>query len=128
MECKVEKKRENKTFYNRFNRDIVECKVFYFLSIYGGGKRFNRDIVECKANTLDLETETIYRFNRDIVECKDSNKVFFAFNNSDLIETLWNVKNSSVLTYSTARARFNRDIVECKESVSVYSVVFPAVI
>ena len=33
---------------------------------------------------------------------------------SDLIETLWNVKSSEMCMYSVLCQRFNRDIVECK--------------
>ena len=53
-----------------FNRNIVECKVFYndSKSIFGRG--FNRNIVECKV-------EIYFRYSPSIYV---------------LIETLWNVK------------------------------------
>ena len=66
-------------------------------SFGGNVSGFNRNIVECKdSRKLDTRTES-YRFNRNIVECKGENmvlsrsRVFLV-----LIETLWNVKTTSI--------------------------------
>ena len=53
--------------------------------------------------------------NRNIVECKES----FGFSEQQaydvLIETLWNVKPTSVTITGGDTLRINRNIVECKD-------------
>ena len=53
---------------------------------------FNRDIVECKGRKNPLASSYRDGFNRDIVECKGRLVTAIRCVNSDLIETLWNVK------------------------------------
>ena len=77
-------------------------------------QRFNRDIVECKVVKGKVVNKPILGFNRDIVECKGAVLHFLTVFVCDLIETLWNVKygNGKLPPYS--KIGFNRDIVECK--------------
>ena len=60
------------------------------------------------------KSRAVLGFNRDIVECKDKSKGGTTYNRYDLIETLWNVKMSTIKLFSNAKSGFNRDIVECK--------------
>ena len=80
-----------------FNRNIVECKDSRKLDTRTESYRFNRNIVECKVEFItNLEIARL-SFNRNIVECKGENmvlsrsRVFLV-----LIETLWNVKTTSI--------------------------------
>ena len=48
MECKEKLEKIALIKNERFNRDIVECKVLFFHCPNQITARFNRDIVECK--------------------------------------------------------------------------------
>ena len=56
-----------------------------------------------------------YRINRNIVECKDNYIIYIILILIVLIETLWNVKLSAVLSVSILPEGINRNIVECKD-------------
>ena len=83
--------------------------------MFGAHTSFNRNIVECKvggalfggiSNSIVL-IETLWNVKRTTLYFPASDRLV-------LIETLWNVKYSG---FSTAQSRcrgFNRNIVECK--------------
>ena len=56
--------------------------------------RFNRYIVECKGKTSFNSVSGFERFNRYIVECKVIALIVISSLEVDLIDTLWNVKNT----------------------------------
>ena len=75
-----------------FNRNIVECKVYYGAITLVDPHSFNRNIVECKENN-NAKIEALKQgFNRNIVECKEDQDPEDAEEMQVLIETLWNVK------------------------------------
>ena len=78
--------------YERFNRNIVECKDHQEVSVMAGNIRFNRNIVECKVWSFRLYSRSDYSFNRNIVECKAILSFPDRSPEGVLIETLWNVK------------------------------------
>ncbi len=59
--------------------------------------RFNRNIVECKLYSRAAELSVAVCFNRNIVECKLFFTSFLTLLHSVLIETLWNVNLLSLL-------------------------------
>ena len=77
--------------YHRINRNIVECKLIFISNLGNDSDGINRNIVECK-----------YRHYFSTVT-----------RDAELIETLWNVNDISVIKLVTSR-RINRNIVECK--------------
>ncbi len=76
----------------RFNRYIVECKEEEMIEPGTEQLRFNRYIVECKGRHEPSFPQASLRFNRYIVECKGNNGPCVFECNTDLIDTLWNVK------------------------------------
>ena len=116
------------------NRNIVECKVKYFIfsppsvpvliETLWNVKRphqaltshtycINRNIVECKVINSYMPRATIIRINRNIVECKVICHRREHLVCPVLIETLWNVKTSEYVNEILSPC-INRNIVECK--------------
>ena len=77
----------------RINRNIVECKVNFYIFRQHIILRINRNIVECKDHHVRHTEHQEHCINRNIVECKDTTLQTVKGYNKVLIETLWNVKN-----------------------------------
>ena len=58
--------------------------------------------------------------NRNIVECKEKSYSSFKLSGSPvLIETLWNVKQNTIVILLGLLYCINRNIVECKEDFTL---------
>ena len=58
----------------------------------------NRNIMECKGYGNIIVIKTVQCINRNIMECKVERKIEFLNRNAVLIETLWNVKITEILS------------------------------
>ena len=67
-----------------------------------GNFRINRNIVECKYKTLTGSLIFCRSINRNIVECKYLSEKHLQYAGKVLIETLWNVNDTTLLNVSTA--------------------------
>ncbi len=101
-------------FYNRINRNIVECKVVTLLSIFYHRSVLIETLWNVKLSSAGYRAiqhsvliETLWNVKMLI---RDVIGVAFAV----LIETLWNVKAVKLDEVFTLSHCINRNIVECK--------------
>ena len=94
MECKVKKLKKYKLNIAGFNRYIVECKGCRTPNTSRCRKGFNRYIVECKAAILNGAVTGETDLIDTLWNVKYGNEIKTLKFKKDLIDTLWNVKGS----------------------------------
>ena len=87
----------------RFNRNIVECKVRVFFSVFAELLVLIETLWNVKVYIICENVDDGLSFNRNIVECKVHRECSAAEWTLVLIETLWNVKCTISLVYIACR-------------------------